>query len=67
MIYDTNPGWALVVEKADGDAALIADRWEERLRDLARYIADFTSGEVVWSDEESGEKVDLSDFVATHE
>jgi len=66
MIYATNPGWKIVVEKMDGASTLVADRWEEKLSDIPRYIREFAIGEISWVDQGTGQTIDLAAFVAQH-
>jgi hypothetical protein len=47
-IRDTNPGWKISAEKKVGDEwVLVGDRWEEHLKDIPRYVGDYTSEEPV--------------------
>ena len=63
-ITDTNPGWRISAHRrVGGEWALIGDRWEENLKDIPRYIEDYTSDDPSWRLENTGEPIALADFV----
>jgi len=67
LIYDSGPGWKIVVEKInEGKFHLLEDRWEMSIRDIPRYIDKYEVGNLIWNDKDTGHVVELNKFIKTH-